>query len=356
MDTIQSIQWIPEQPDRPVPGHLRIIDQTRLPLDLVFCDLYSPEEVAAAIMRLAIRGAPLLGIAASYALVLAAQTAASRSQPIRPAVEQAAKVIRRTRPTAVNLFVGVERLLKIIGNHPSEDELPLLLWQEAARFHARDREACTAIGSYGAELIPQRARVLTHCNTGALATGGEGTALAAIYHAHRQGKISMVFAGETRPLWQGARLTAWELQQAQIPVTLICDNAAASLLASGKVDCVLVGADRIALNGDTANKIGTLALAVLARRYNVPFYVLAPTTTIDSNLTAGSDIIIEYRKAEEVTAPAGLRIAPSGVDAYNPAFDVTPGELIDAIVTEKGILRPPWEDSLHRLASGPKEQ
>jgi methylthioribose-1-phosphate isomerase len=216
----------------------------------------------------------------------------------------------------------------------------------AVALHEEDRALCESIARHGASLVPEQARVVTHCNAGALATGGIGTALGVVYEAVRQGKSVHVFADETRPLLQGARLTAWELGRAGVPVTLLCDNAAASLLARGGIDCAIVGADRIARNGDTANKVGTLSLALAARRFGVPFYVAAPSTTFDLSLASGKEIPIEERAADEVAGALGVRTAPAGVGVYNPAFDVTPAELITAIVHEGGVVRPPYEETL----------
>jgi len=343
---IRSIEWVPRQPGAPLPGSLRILDQTLLPERLVYRDIIRPEEVADAIRRLAVRGAPLLGVAAAYALVVAAQQAQQAGADTADAVRRAAALIRGTRPTAVNLFHGVDRILHILEHSSGSDDLALEIWKEADRLHREDREACEAIGRHGADLLPPGSRVLTHCNTGILATAGRGTALGAVYEAFRRHGKLHVFADETRPLWQGARLTAWELQQAGIPVTVLCDNAAAFLMASGQVDCIMVGADRIAANGDTANKVGTLALAIAARRYGLPFYVLAPVSTLDPSLPDGSGIEIEYRAAEEIVRPWGRNIAPQNVMVYAPAFDVTPAELITAIVTDRGIIRPPYERNI----------
>ncbi|HIE11259.1 MAG TPA: S-methyl-5-thioribose-1-phosphate isomerase [Kiritimatiellae bacterium] len=345
-----SIQWVPLEPGTRVPGVVRIIDQTRLPDDLVYRDLTSVSAVAEAIASLRIRGAPLLGIAAGYAVVLAAQQALLRKRPIADSVRDAAETIRGTRPTAVDLFVGLNRLVEAaVRMRSSEPAAVERLLAAAEDFHESGRRACAAIGRYGADLIPPGARILTYCNTGILATGGEGTALAAVYQAYRRHGDIGVFACETRPLWQGARLTAWELRQCRIPVTVLCDNAAASLLARGEVHCVMVGADRIAANGDAANKIGTFPLALAAACHGIPFYVLAPTTSFDTQIPTGAQIPIEHRSPSEVVRPFGRNIAPEGVGVYSPAFDVTPAKYISALVTERGVVYPPFQTNIPRV-------
>ncbi|RKX33296.1 MAG: S-methyl-5-thioribose-1-phosphate isomerase [Verrucomicrobia bacterium] len=347
---LASIQWVPLERRSRIPGVVRIIDQTRLPGELVYLDLTDVSAVAEAIVSLRIRGAPLLGIAAAYAVVLAAQEALRDQQPIGQSVRDAAETLRRTRPTAVNLFVGLNRLVEAAMRTRSSGPAAVKeLLAVAENFHESDRRACAAIGRHGADLIQPGARILTYCNTGILATGGEGTALAAVYEAHRRHGDIRVFACETRPLWQGARLTAWELRQHDIPVTVLCDNAAASLLARGEVQCVMVGADRIAANGDTANKVGTFPLALAAAAHEIPFYVLAPTTTFDPEIPAGAQIPIEHRSPTEVVRPFGHDIAPEGVDVYSPAFDITPAKYISALVTEKGVIYPPFETNIPRL-------
>lgn len=317
---------------------LRIIDQTRLPGELVYRDFDDYLDVIASIKRLEIRGAPAIGIAAAYALALAVQR--SRKWPFEHLSHYAAE-IKGARPTAVNLFWAVDRVLtKVREADPGtyEDTLELL-WSEAERIHHEDRQMCSRIGAFGATLIQDGETILTHCNTGALATGGIGTALGVIYTCRDQGKRIKVYADETRPLLQGSRLTAWELQQEGIDVTLICDNTAGMLMRQGKVQHVIVGADRIARNGDTANKIGTYSVAVLADRHSVPFYVAAPSSTFDASTASGKEIVIEERSPEEVTRGFGKLTAPENVKVYSPAFDVTPNELIHYFITDHGLKR-----------------
>ena len=328
-------------------GTVRLLDQTRLPHEEVWLSLARWEEVAEAIRTMRVRGAPAIGIAAAYGLVLSVWNLSPDADP-EPPFRAAVEGLSRTRPTAVNLFWAIRRMGKVFQEHRSES-LPSLkeaLLKEAKRIHEEDIAANRRIGKYGEELLPQGVRVLTICNTGALATGGYGTALGVIRAAWEEGKLELVYACETRPRLQGARLTAWELLREGIPFRLIADSAAGWLMAKGKVDAVLVGADRIARNGDTANKIGTYTLAVLAHRHRIPFYVVAPTSTIDPELESGKGIPIEERGEDEVLAPYGMRFAPEGARAHNPAFDVTPAELISAIVTERGALRPPYHESI----------
>lgn len=303
--------------------HVRLIDQTRLPDELVFRQCRSVEDVAQAIEVLAVRGAPAIGVAAAYGMVLSEHLDGDR---------QADRArLARTRPTAVNLFWALERMDRAAD-----------LLAEADAILREDLAMGRAMGEAGAALLPDRATVLTHCNAGGLATGGYGTALGVIYAAVGAGKHIEVYADETRPLLQGARLTAWELQNQGVPVTVLPDVAAATVLRQGKVDAVIVGSDRIAANGDVANKIGTYPLAVLARRHSVPFYVVAPTSTVDPSTPHGDGITIEERDPYEVHQYGESRFTPQGVAAYNPAFDVTPAELITAIVTENGVHRPPY--------------
>jgi len=310
---------------------LVVLDQTRLPGEEVWLRLTTPAEVVEAIAVLRVRGAPAIGVAAAYGLVLAAGDA--------EAVRAAAPAIAEARPTAVNLRWAVDRMLRRLAEaDPASPRADLL--DEANRIRDEDEESCRAIGRHGAELLGTTARVLTHCNAGSLATAGYGTALGVVYAAVEAGKRVAVFADETRPLLQGARLTAWELRRAGIDVTLLADSAAASLLAACRVDAVVVGADRVAANGDVANKVGTYPLAVLARRHGVPFYVAAPRSTIDSRCPTGSEIPIEQRDPREVTSGFGATTAPGGISVYSPAFDVTPAELVTALITEVGIVRP----------------
>ncbi|HZL86677.1 MAG TPA: S-methyl-5-thioribose-1-phosphate isomerase [Candidatus Krumholzibacteria bacterium] len=341
-------------------GNIVIIDQTRLPGEYVVLQIGTLDALCEAIRMLRVRGAPAIGVAAAYGFRLAAEAFVAAggkdADALRQHLFQTGQALAATRPTARNLFGAVEHMAQVAST-PAATAADLLahVVRAADAVHARDHDLCQAIATHGAELLPQRARVLTHCNAGALATGGIGTALGVVYEAVRQGKSIEVFADETRPLLQGARLTAWELQQAGIPVTLLVDNAAATLLSSGRIDCVVVGADRIARNGDTANKIGTLGVAIAAARCGVPFYVAAPSTTFDLSLDDGTEIPIEERAATEVTSGFGPRTAPEGVPVFNPAFDVTPADLIAAIIHEGGVVRPPFAvtipESLAALAA-----
>jgi len=315
---------------------LRLIDQTRLPGELVYRELDDFREIIRSIQRLEIRGAPAIGIAAAYALPIGViQTGRHDLEQITAIAD----AVKAARPTAVNLTWAVDRVLaKVREGSPNGRATTLdLLWAEAEAIHAEDRQMCARIGEHGASLIEDGAAILTHCNAGALATGGIGTALGVIYTCRDQGKKVRVYADETRPLLQGARLTAWELMQEGIDVTLICDSMAAVLMAKGRVDHVIVGADRIAKNGDTANKIGTYGLALLAAVHDVPFYVAAPSSTFDENLESGEDIPIEERDPSEITEGFGRRTAPEGVKVFSPAFDVTPVELISYFVTDAGL-------------------
>jgi methylthioribose-1-phosphate isomerase len=301
---------------------------------------------------MAIRGAPAIGVAAAMGIALAAK----KVRFINPtaftkAVERVCQQMRKTRPTAVNLFWAVDRMEKILDQEPAHgvEETRERLVKEALEIFREDIEINRKIGTHGKRLIKNGNGVLTHCNAGALATGGYGTALGVIYGAWEQGKRFYVFVGETRPMLQGCRLTAWELVQQKIPATVITDNMAGALMREGKINLVLVGADRIASNGDTANKIGTYSLAVLSKWHGIPFYVAAPTSTLDLNLASGHDIPIEQRDMKEVTHFRGSRITPRGVKAFNPAFDITPHSLIHAIITEKGLVRKPFGRNLKRI-------
>jgi methylthioribose-1-phosphate isomerase len=340
---VQAVQWSPD-------GALRIVDQRRLPGAFVERDLRTVSEVADAIRSLAVRGAPAIGIAAAMGLVASLREAIRTGAVARSTVALAdlragAEMLRATRPTAVNLGWAIDRMLAVAARSAEGEPAAMLetLHDEAEAIRAEDAAMCQAMGAHGVALLRDGIRVLTHCNAGALATAGIGTALAPIYVAHAAGVKVAVVACETRPLLQGARLTAWELRQAGVPVTLIADSMAASVMAAGRVDLVLVGADRIAANGDTANKIGTLALAVLAQQYGIPFVVVAPTSTVDVRTPTGAEIPIEERSSEELTHLGGERVAAPDVVAFNPAFDVTPATLITHIVTERGILVPPLQ-------------
>ncbi len=315
-------------------GAIRMIDQRRLPGALEYLDIVTVEELCDAIRSLAIRGAPALGVAGAMGVALAAHRGEDR--------QDAGRRLVATRPTAVNLRWGVERALA------SPDPLA-----EALAVAAEDAACNRAIGRHGAALVGDRARVLTHCNAGALACAEYGTAVGVIRAAHESGKKPSVWVDETRPVLQGARLTAWELQRLGIPATVLVDGAAASTMASGEVDCVVVGADRIAANGDVANKIGTYSLAVLAHHHGIPFYVAAPCSTVDLACPTGADIPVEQRSAEEVAVVNRQRVVPDGVAVANPAFDVTPADLITAIITDAGVAEPPYPDTLRRLAGAP---
>ncbi|MBX3423932.1 MAG: S-methyl-5-thioribose-1-phosphate isomerase [Pirellulaceae bacterium] len=330
-------------------GHLRLLDQTLLPSQVRWIECHSVDAVWEAIKKLRVRGAPAIGIAAAYGVVLAGGQGRS-SEPLAIAVQSAIRHLATSRPTAINLFWALRRMEQVMSrSEPIAQDLQAALLTEAQAIEAEDRQMCRAIGLHGADLIPDGATLLTHCNAGGLATAQYGTALSVMYACQDQGKRIQVYADETRPLWQGARLTAWELQRHQIPTTIICDSMAAHVMQTRRVDAVLVGADRITRRGDVANKIGTYAVAVAARYHQVPFYVAAPSSTFDLELTDGRDIPIEHRDAAEVIRPYGLRLAPEGVQVYNPAFDVTPAELITAIITERGVIRPVNENSILEL-------
>ena len=322
---------------------LKLIDQTRLPEEQIYIECRDVDTVAEAIKSLRVRGAPAIGVSAAYGVVVAAQEALAAGADLKSHVRASIQQLAGTRPTAVNLFWALDHMgtvLDAAGGSPSEIRDRLL--QEAHRIFEEDRDVCRKLGRNGAELLPTRSTVLTHCNAGGLATADYGTALAVVYAAVETGKQVAVFADETRPLLQGSRLTAWELQQSGVDVTVICDNMAGTVLRQKGIDSVIVGADRIAGNGDVANKIGTYGLAILAREHGVPFYVAAPLSTIDMALFSGDQIPIEERRPEEITHGMGKRTAPEGVGVYNPAFDVTPNRLVTAIITEKGVAKPPY--------------
>ena len=322
-----------------------IIDQRLLPESCVERELTTLEEVCDAIRTLAVRGAPAIGIAGAMGLVVAtATTSRTPREEFLGALRKNAEAIRATRPTAVNLPWALSRMTRVAeAASGSPDEIRKRLFDEATAILAEDRAMCRAIGEHGVSLIKLGARIGTHCNTGALATGGIGTALAPIYLAAERGLKPQVFADETRPLLQGSRLTAWELSQAGIPVTVLADSAAATLMRDGKIDLIIVGADRIAANGDVANKVGTYALAIAAKHHGVPFYVAAPSSTVDPATATGAEIHIEQRAADEVRRTGGALTAPTDVEVYNPAFDVTPASLITAIITDRGLHRAPFE-------------
>jgi methylthioribose-1-phosphate isomerase len=333
-------------------GAVCLVDQLLLPLEYVTVHCETLDSVARAIKTMQVRGAPAIGCTAAYGMALVAQrSAATSSAALLDELAHAKETLDAQRPTAVNLSWATARLLQCaqsVGNEGVE-MLRARLLDEAHTVLEEDLAMCKAIGAHGAPLIPERGHVLTHCNAGGLATAGYGTALAPIRTAHSQGRPLHVYVDETRPFLQGARLTAWELREAGISQTLICDNMAGYMMNRGNIDCIIVGADRIVANGDVANKIGTFSLSVLAKVHNIPFYVAAPSSTVDLSLASGEQIVIEERSAEEVTHLAGRQIAPEGVAAAHPAFDVTPCEMITAIITEQGVLSPPFAAGLKAL-------
>ena len=347
-----SLRWIGE-----AAGHLELIDQTLLPAEFTWLACHDVPTVIEAIKHLRVRGAPAIGIAGAYGTVLAAGEAIrSRMAPgqARAHVLARAEDVATARPTAVNLRWAVDRCVGVVDRMPLNADAATLataLLVEASSIHDEDRRLCEAIGRHGAAVLPDGG-VLTHCNTGALATGGDGTALGVITAAWDAGRRFEVFADETRPLFQGARLTAWELVERGMPVTVLVDAAAGHLLATGRIAACIVGADRITANGDTANKIGTYALAVLAAAHGVPFFVAAPSSTFDLSLETGADIPIEERAAAEVLAPLGMPAAPAGAKAFNPAFDVTPARLIRAIITEHGVIEPVTKAHIAAVLAG----
>lgn len=330
---------------------VRLLDQRRLPADEVYLDCRDYREVAEAIRTLAVRGAPAIGIAAAFALVIGADAVPDEAPDLLARIEQIGAELKATRPTAVNLFWAIDRMLGVARAHAQRPpaELKAALRREATAIYEEDVAMNRRIGAFGEPLIRDGANILTHCNAGAIATGGYGTALGVIRAAVEAGKRVHVYADETRPLLQGARLTAWELHRDGIPVTLITDNMAGHMMQRGRVDIVLVGADRIAANGDTANKIGTYSVAVLAKEHGIPFYFVAPTSTVDLTVPSGDAIPIEERKPDEVLSFAGVPTAPPGVAAANPAFDVTPHRYITGIITDRGIVYPPYDVNLKRL-------
>lgn len=336
-------------------GALTILDQRALPFREEYVELRTVDEVARAIGTLAVRGAPLLGIIAAYGMALAAAASDARTAgALSTDLERAGRTLHGTRPTAVSIGSAIARVTALAAGSAGDtpERLRERVLAEARRIEEEDREACGAMGAFGRELVPDGANVLTHCNTGMLCTAGIGTALGVVVAAHRAGKRIHVWVDETRPVMQGARLTAWELMRLGVPMTLVCDGVAGSLIGAGKVDLVLVGADRIAANGDVANKIGTYPLAVLARHHGVPFYVVAPVSTIDPSTPSGAEIVVEQRDPSEVTTPMGHRIAAPGTPAANPAFDVTPASLVTAIVTEHGVVHDPSQMGLRAFLTG----
>jgi methylthioribose-1-phosphate isomerase len=334
-----------------------MIDQRRLPTEELYPVFRTYEEVAWAIKEMVVRGAPAIGVAAAMGIALGARdTKTDDAQEFNLAFHHICETLGATRPTAVNLFWAIERMRKLYAELKSAGTslaaMRTRLIEEANRMHDEDIAANQAMGRHGAALIPDEATVLTHCNAGALATAGYGTALGVIRAAVEAGKRVAVFADETRPFLQGARLTAWELHKDNIPVTLITDNMAGHFMKAGRIDCIVVGADRIAANGDVANKIGTYSVAVLAKENAIPFYVAAPISTLDLSIPSGEHIPIEERTPLEVTHVKDVQLAPAGIQIANPAFDVTPNRYVAAIITERGVARAPYTESLQRLATG----
>lgn len=333
---------------------IEIIDQTKLPEEELYITLQSAEETWDAISKLKVRGAPAIGIAGAYGFYLGIKDGSETDySSFLTHAEKVATYLNSSRPTAVNLNWALQRLLAEIRQNPDKSpaDLKNRVLKKAIEIHIEDRELCKSIGEHGVSLVPDDARILTHCNTGGLATAAYGTAFSVILHSHFAKKVKMVWVDETRPLNQGSRLTAWELKKAGVPFTLNTDSAAASLMRMGNVDLIITGADRITLNGDTANKIGTYSLAVLAKAHNIPFYIAAPYSTIDLEMETGEEIEIEQRSPLEVTHFGNRQTAPDDIQVYNPAFDVTPNHLITGIITEKGIVKPDFRKNIPRLFS-----
>ena len=352
MMIVQAVKWIGD-----TDGYLELIDQRRLPGEFINLECRNTQVLFDAIQTLAVRGAPAIGVAAAYGLVLALQQtrADDTAEKAMTELTKARKYLASSRPTAVNLFWALDRMRckaeEFVADQPGATSQALLeaALTEAKAIHDEDVEMCRQIGLHGEKFITEGAGVLTHCNAGALATGGQGTALSPMFEAHKKGQKFNVYADETRPLLQGARLTSWELKQAGIDVAVICDNMAGWLMKQGKVSAVITGADRIAANGDAANKIGTYGVSILAKEHGVPFYIAAPSSTFDLSLKSGAEIPIEQRAAEEVTSFAGTETAPTGVDVWNPAFDVTDAQNIAAIITERGVIENPDTEKIQKL-------
>ena len=341
MNEIRPIEW--------ANGTLRLLDQTLLPSEEVFVVAHGYLDAIEAIRTMRVRGAPAIGVTAAYAVAMAARDLdVTDRKPFLRRLSEAGSEIKAARPTAVNLMWAVDRMIGIANSEANISTVQTRLLEEAIRIEEEDEEINRRMGSHGVELMPNGGSVLTHCNAGALATAAFGTAVGVIRAGWEDGKRFKVFNTETRPFLQGARLTAWEFKQLGIPSTLVVDSAAGMLMRKGDIGCVITGADRIAANGDTANKIGTYTLAVLAKENGIPFYVAAPISTVDMSVPHGDQIEIEQRATSEVTEFRGIAVAPEGVEALNPGFDVTPAKYITAIVTEAGISRPPFKDSLHQ--------
>ena len=330
---------------------LKLLDQRLLPRQEKWLECESAEEVVKAIREMVIRGAPAIGIAGAYGVYLGIRDFKGTRQNFDKVFREKAQLVRGARPTAVNLPWAVERIQRKVAaqKNSSVAALKTLILEEAEKIQKEDEALCRLIGRHGSKLFKEKETVLTHCNAGGLATSGFGTALAVLYTLKEDGKKFQVYATETRPLLQGARLTSWELSKSKIPCTLICESAVASLMRQGKIQRVIVGADRIVANGDTANKIGTYGIALLAKVHQIPFYVAAPSSTFDSLTPTGDGIPIETRKPEEITEGFGKRTAPDGISVWNPAFDVTPHELVTAFITEKGVIWPPYKKNLRVL-------
>lgn len=342
--SFQSIKWEKD--------HVVVLDQTFLPDREVYIDLNSSGQVWEAIKKLRVRGAPAIGITGAYGFYLGIkELPESNFQSFESEFNRVADYLNSSRPTAVNLSWALKRIKTTLFSQREKpiSELKEIALQTAKTIHNEDRRLCKAIGEAGADIVPDGAQILTHCNTGGLATGEFGTAFSVILHAHQKGKLNKVWVDETRPLLQGSRLTTWELQKADIPFELNVDSAAAFLMQQGMVDLVITGADRITKNGDTANKIGTYSLAVLAHHHKIPFYIAAPYSTIDMELSGGDEIDIELRDADEVTHFGNKKTAPDKTKVYNPAFDITPSELITGFITEKGIIEPDFEKNFEKL-------
>lgn len=346
----ETLRWVGD-----IDGYLEVIDQRRLPAHFEKLKCETIEQLYDAIKTLAVRGAPAIGVSAAFGICLAIQKSSEPdlSQALCR-LEKSADYLANSRPTAVNLFWALDRMRacarKFVAENSGADITTLreALLREASAICDEDKQMCKRIGENGEKLIEAGSGILTHCNAGALATAGQGTALSVLYEAHKKGKKFKVYVDETRPVLQGARLTMWELMQAGIDATLICDNMAGALIKQGKIDAVLTGADRIAANGDVANKIGTFSLSILAKEHNIPFYIAAPTSTFDLSIKTGADIPIEQRAGDEVASFGGVKIAPDGADVYNPAFDVTDAQNITAIITEKGVIEKPNTDKTAR--------
>jgi methylthioribose-1-phosphate isomerase len=353
LEMAADAQSMPLQPVIWNVDHVELLDQRLLPEEIVYLDLYSSEDVWEAIRHLKVRGAPAIGIAAAYGLYLGVKDHEDLSSLLNGVTKQA-EYLATSRPTAVNLFWALDRLKARAASLAQQTDMDVetlkrALLDEAKQIQSEDEETCRMIGENALTLLRDQMGILTHCNAGGLATAKYGTALAPLYLAHEKGWDIKVFADETRPVLQGARLTAFELQQAGIDVTLICDNMAGMVMSKGWVDAVIVGTDRVAANGDVANKIGTYSVAVLAKAHNIPFYVACPLSTIDLNTPSGDQIPIEERHEDEITQGFGKRTAPKGVKVYNPAFDITPHSYVTAVITEKGVVYPPYAENLKKL-------